>query len=571
VFTNNGSGYVAAPDGTHVTFALLPGSVGHFTAGSSCDTAAGSCTITTVSTTVGDDTVSASTTLTVNGVSMTRTTGTTAPGHVNGVNAVKHWVGSPAILITKNPKSQSIPSGSTASFQIVVKNTGDVTLTNVTVSDPLSPDCSKTSAQLPALASMIPGASVSYSCSLGNVTSSFVNVATATGTPLGGGANVTSTDTAPVTVTTTTTTTTPPPPSNPAISITKNPKSQAINSGGTANFTIVVTNTGNVSLTNVNVSDPLSPDCSKTSAQISALASMGPGVSVTYNCSLGNVTASFTNVATATGTPPTGANVTATDSAPVTVNVFVPPPAVVVSHPAIDIVKDPKTQQIDTDGTATFKITVTNTGDVTLSNVKVTDPLSPACNRSLGTLTVGQSKTYSCTKKDVKAAFQNVATATGNPPTGATVKATDHANITIVPLKPVTLQHPRIKIVKSPKQQTLTTQITSSKTKSGATKTSVHYGTAKFGIKVTNTGDVALHNVKVGDPLSPGCSKTLGTLAAHASRTYTCQRSTVSSSFTNVATATGTSPKGVKVKSTDHAHVTVKVKTTSTSGAQFTG
>ncbi|HEY4348534.1 MAG TPA: hypothetical protein VGM80_13180, partial [Gaiellaceae bacterium] len=272
---------------------------------------------------------------------------------------------------------------------------------------------------------------------------------------------------------------------------------------------------------------------------------------------------------TATGTPPTGANVTATDSAPVTVNVFVPPPAVVVSHPAIDIVKDPKTQALREGGTATFKITVTNTGDVTLSNVTVTDPLSPACNRSLGTLTVGQSKTYSCTKKNVNAGFQNVATAKGDPPTGAAVRATDHANITVAPFVPVQL--PRIKIVKSPKQQTLTTQIKTSRSKSGVSKTTVNYGTAHFSIKVTNNGNVTLTHVKVSDPLSPGCNRTVGTLQAGASKTYRCTRPAVSSSYTNIATATGTSPKGTKVKSTDHAHVTVKVKTTSTSGAKFTG
>ena len=82
-------------------------------------------------------------------------------------------------------------------------------------------------------------------------------------------------------------------------------------------------------------------------------------------------------------------------------------------------------------GTATFTITVKNTGDVTLTDVTVTDLRSPACNRTLGTLTVGQSKSYTCTQKNVTKAFQNVATATGKPPTSATVKASDHANVKV--------------------------------------------------------------------------------------------------------------------------------------------
>jgi uncharacterized repeat protein (TIGR01451 family) len=376
-----------------------------------------------------------------------------------------------------------------------------------------------------------------------------------------------------------TTASTPPttPPTNPsvstpAISITKNPKSQTIATGGTANFTIVVTNTSNVTLTNVTVSDALTPGCNESSATIAALASMAPGASVTYNCSLSNVAASFTNSATATGTPPSGPNVTSTDTAPVTVT---PPPpkgtetTETASHPAIAIVKDPASQTVAVGGTATFHITVTNTGDVTLSNVTVTDPLSTDCSRTLGTLAAGQSKSYSCTKSGVTAGFTNVATATGKPPTGAAVKASDHANVSASPLKPPAA--PRIAIVKSPKSQTLQTQVEKTESSSGATKTTVHYGTASFTIKVTNTGNTPLHNVTVSDPLTTGCDRNLGSMAAGASKTYNCSRSAVTASFTNVATATGTSPAGTKVKSTDHAHVTVNVKTTNTAGAQFTG
>ena len=75
----------------------------------------------------------------------------------------------------------------------------------------------------------------------------------------------------------------------------------------------------------------------------------------------------------------------------------------------------------------------------------------------------------------------------------------------------------------------------------------------------------------MADPLAEDCVKSLGTLAPGESKTYDCTRTTVTSNFTNVATANGISPKGVKVKASDHADVTVKVKTTSKSGAKFTG
>ena len=43
---------------------------------------------------------------------------------------------------------------------------------------------------------------------------------------------------------------------------------------------------------------------------------------------------------------------------------------------------------------------------------------------------------YSCTKADVRAAFDNVATATGTPPSGPNVTATDSARVKVSPLKP---------------------------------------------------------------------------------------------------------------------------------------
>src|SRR5262249_59050773 len=112
---------------------------------------------------------------------------------------------------------------------------------------------------------------------------------------------------------------------SPAISIVKNPKSQTVSVGGTATFTITVTNAGNTVLTDVHVDDPLSPACNRTKAELPALASMAPGATVTYTCTRANVRSAYDNVATATGTPPSGPNVSATDIAPVKVKALTPP------------------------------------------------------------------------------------------------------------------------------------------------------------------------------------------------------------------------------------------------------
>src|SRR5437868_11186837 len=147
---------------------------------------------------------------------------------------------------------------------------------------------------------------------------------------------------------------------------------QVIRNGGTATWTIQVINDGSSTLTDVNVTDELAPGCARTSEDIEGLASMPPapaeGSSVTYTCTLANVTASFTNVAVATGTPDVGEDVSAQDTSHVT-----------VINPAISISKPPHTQTVAFAGPATFTIGSKNTGDSTLTNVIVTDALAPGC------------------------------------------------------------------------------------------------------------------------------------------------------------------------------------------------
>jgi uncharacterized repeat protein (TIGR01451 family) len=227
----------------------------------------------------------------------------------------------------------------------------------------------------------------------------------------------------------------------PHISISKSPDAQTILIGQTANFTITVTNDGDSTLTNVVVTDALAPGCARTSADISGLASMSPGASITYTCTLANVTASFTNIAIATGTPPVGPPVSAQDTAAVTA---VAP----ATHPAITIVKNPKSQTVTRGGTANFTITVTNTGDVALTNVTVSDPLSPNCNRTIGTLAPGASTSYTCTRANVTANFTNVAVASGTAG-GTTVTAQDTAPVTAkaAALQPKTVTKVKPKVV----------------------------------------------------------------------------------------------------------------------------
>ena len=212
------------------------------------------------------------------------------------------------------------------------------------------------------------------------MTANLTNSATATGTPPVG-PPVTSTDTADVVVI------------HPAIKIEKGPDSQTISSGGTATFTIKVTNTGDVTLTDVTVTDALAPGCARTKNEIPALASMAPAAVVEYTCTLANVTAGFQNSATATGKPPLGPDVTWTDTA--SVSIETQPPFVPKADISVTKAATPSVQLPQGGGTApiTYTLVVSNAGPDAADNVKVADAAPVSVSFVSATTTAGTCTT----------------------------------------------------------------------------------------------------------------------------------------------------------------------------------
>jgi hypothetical protein len=92
----------------------------------------------------------------------------------------------PAVTIVVTPETQDVAIGSTARFTVTVTNTGNTVLTNVTVTNSDVAACDRKPSQLPALASLDPGESVSYTCARTNVPSTFDNFFTVTATPPSG-------------------------------------------------------------------------------------------------------------------------------------------------------------------------------------------------------------------------------------------------------------------------------------------------------------------------------------------------------------------------------------------------
>lgn len=289
----------------------------------------------------------------------------------------------PAIDIIKRDASdgddtQSVAADGTdtAEFEIVVTNTGNEDLVNVTVTDPLTPACDQSIGALAA------GASDTYTCNATNVTAAFTNVANVTGDSAVDGATVTDSDPTEVTLQTVTAA-----PTCSAFSVT------GITVAPSADVTATWTTENVTALSFSNGTDVITV----TDVAAGSQAFTAPATAGTYTYTLtfdGETNAAC--VATLT--------VENTTSAPT---------------PAIDIVKraadGTDSQTVDEGDTANFEIVVTNTGDVDLENVTVTDPLETSCDLSIGSLAVGESNTHTCSTSNVTADFTNVADVTGDP------------------------------------------------------------------------------------------------------------------------------------------------------------
>jgi uncharacterized repeat protein (TIGR01451 family) len=436
-------------------------------------------------------------------------------------------------------------------YSITVANTGNTTLTGVKVTDPgIGAVLGTCTPAIPAR--LAPGDSVvctaTHTVTQADLDAGhYTNVATGDSdqTP-------SSSDTATVPTAPPPSGPSPPNPPNPpnppvtpsiaAIAITKSPSEQSVPSGKTAAWTITVTNTGNVPLTNVTVADAEASGCARTAATLPVLSLITPNASVDYTCERDDVTASFTNVAVATGEPPTGQSVNASASAHVTV--VAPEPAPTpgpVKRASISLEKNPTSQTVSPGGTATFRLTVTNTGDVELTSLRVNDPHSPHCNREFHALGVGESRSYDCEQPNVRRGFVNTATVVSGV-SGRTTKVRDVARAPVKVERPFAPPaHPAIRIVKSPSSQSVG-----------------HDGTARFRINVTNTGNVELRHVTVTDRGAPNCNRDLGSVSAGTSETYDCERRNVTAAFVNRARVDATTPTGRRVTDNDTAVVRTK-------------
>jgi hypothetical protein len=466
-------------------------------------------------------------------------------------------------VVTPVADQDAAELGDTVHYTYLVTNIGNVNLTSVAVDDP---PIGSVGCPTPAPPGLAPGSSVTCTADAPHTVTQddldageVTDTATATGVGEAGGTSPRS-DPATATI--------PTVDGDPQISIVKSGGvSPAADQGGvlvgdTIAYSYVVTNTGNVSLTSVAVNDPTGGPVTCPSPS----PSLAPGDSVTctadtpHTVTQGDVDAGqVTDTATATGTGVRGGVSPPSDPSTVTI------PAATVVSVSLDklAVVDPIGDQLGAKVGDTIHYTylVTNTGNVSLTAVTVSDPtIGPVTCPTpspplapLNSVICTADNAHTVTTADVDAGFvTDTATATGTGVIGGTSGPSDSATATV----PTAQATPLVAIAKNGAVSPASRQ------------TGARLGdTISFSYLVTNIGNVELTSVTVEDPalgsvtcpapvapgLSPGDS-----LTCTADQTHTVSQADVEAGqVVDTATATGVGVSGGTSPRSDPSTVTI--------------
>ena len=425
----------------------------------------------------------------------------------------------------KNGKTYAL--GETITYKITVTNTGNLTAKNIQVTDSLS---AKEGQVIATIDSLAPGASqeipFAYVVTEQDILNGkVVNEAAAKGEtddpdkkPEGGDEKEDETDDVDATL--------------EVVKTSNKQEGQKAKLGETIEYTITVTNKGNVAFRNVKVDDELT-------GLHETIDELGVGASERFTTTYtvteedilkGHVLNEATAAADPIHNPKTGEDEIPKGSDEVTDETVAAEGALGVTKETTSTPKNGKTYALGE--TITYKITVTNTGNLTAKNIQVTDSLSAKEGQVIATidsLAPGASQeipfAYVVTEQDIlNGKVVNEAAAKGETddpdkkPEGGDEKEdeTDDVDATL-------------EVVKTSNKQE------GQKAKLGET--------IEYTITVTNKGNVAFRNVKVDDELT-GLHETIDELGVGASESFTTtytvtEEDILNGHVRNVATAEG--------------------------------
>ncbi|MFC5373246.1 Calx-beta domain-containing protein [Brevundimonas faecalis] len=391
----------------------------------------------------------------------------------------------PQMVVTKQVDRTSISQPGVLNYVITLRNAGNVTLTGISVADAL-PNGAAATLSGPTGDGGTPGAldvgetwtyTTTYSVSQAEIQAGTARVNTVTART----AQINS----PLTATATTTIS-----RNPAVSIDKTVDKASISAPGALTYTVTVRNTGDVSLTGVTVSDTL-PD--GTPGTLSAPTGDGGVAGVL------DVGETWTYAATFTATQAQiDAGTALVNTARVT-TVETPSPitdtatTTIAASPALTVRKTVDRASITAPGTLNYTITVSNTGNVSLTNVTPTDTLPNGSSGALvgpagdggviGVLDVGETWTYTTAYSVAQAEIDTGADRTNTVSVVSTQTPTPVTSAAVTTIQ----RSPSVAIDKTVDQASISAP-----------------GQLTYSIVVRNTGNTALNNVVVSDVLPDG-------------------------------------------------------------------
>ncbi|MFC6489904.1 hypothetical protein ACFP9U_18265, partial [Nitratireductor sp. GCM10026969] len=342
--------------------------------------------------------------------------------------------------------------GETIDYAFTIENTGNVTLSNLTVSD------DRATVQGGPLASLAPGAtdsttfSASYTVTQADIDAGEIrNSATLTAFDPDGDAHdfaSRSADGAGPTVF--------PVAENAALTLKKQAHfndeddDQVAKVGETVTYVFTVENVGNVTLSDITVSDSKATVSGGPITLASDAAPDATSFTATHTLTQADIDAGeVVNQATATAVSPRGTRVTALSDDPADPTdqdqdgdhyPDDPTRLVLDQQPELDLVKTVELADTSENGyadvgeTLTYAFTVTNTGNVTLTGITIDDDKADVSGGPLARLEAQErddttfTATYTITAADIdRGHFENTATVHGTAPDGTAVMADSHA------------------------------------------------------------------------------------------------------------------------------------------------
>ncbi|MEV8606863.1 hypothetical protein AB0383_02670 [Amycolatopsis sp. NPDC051373] len=384
-------------------------------------------------------------------------------------------------------------AGDQVTVTVGVTNPNDTAATGVEVTDERFPACGKKIGELAA------GATTGYQCTVTAPDDDVTSAAKVTGTSTLGDALDGSATTHVDVV-------------HPAITLAQQVDKAAYRVGDPVTFTVTATNSGDVALHDVAVTDAKVGACART------IGTLAPGQRTTGTCTA------------KAPVPDTSASVTGTDPLAKTVTAKADVKVPLIA-PALDVTKTVDPAVVHAGEQVTWTITVRNTGDSPLSPVAVTDATTPECSRTFGALAAGAQQSFPCVANPALTTT-NTVTATGTDRSGQPVTDTASATAKVI--------HPALSLTKT------------------AAPARVREGDrVTFTVTLKNTGDAPLDEVAVADDRAPGCVRKFGTLAPEATQTYRCDLLAPGDDFTDPAIATGKDELGKQLSVTADAPVDV--------------